>query len=292
MPMRRTYHRPRRLAAAGLLRAAWLLLALAAVAAPAAAGAPGALAAAGQVRSVGCGGRPGIRQPLRGNALLDDAAARWAHGGALSRAIEDSGYRALQTAALHLRGAAPLQPTLAHNLCAALRDPANRDLGSVQVGSETWLIVAAPFSPPDADGEIDVAGRVLRLVNAARATPRLCGHRPQPAAPALRLDPALSAAAREHAQDMLRYHYFDHAGHDGSTPGMRVAARGYRYRLVGENIAEGPPTPQEVVQGWLDSPGHCQNIMESRFTDMGIAFAVNTSGPPRIEWAQEFAAPH
>jgi uncharacterized protein YkwD len=284
MPTTRIYHNSR------LSGAALLLLALACGVRPVAAGAPGALVAAHEVRTAGCGGYPGTRQPLRGNSLLDDAAARWASGSALSSAIEHAGYRADQTAALHLRGAASLRAALGHSLCAALRDPAIRDLGSVQLRDETWLIIAAPFSPPDADAERDVATQVLRLVNAARASPRLCGQRRQSAAPVLTLDAALSAAARDHAQDMLRYGYFDHVGRDGSTPGTRVAARGYRYRLVGENIAEGPQSPQEVVQGWLDSPGHCQNIMEARFTDLGIAFAVNRSGPPRIEWVQEFAA--
>jgi len=272
------------------LLAVLLLLALELEGSSARAGAPGALSAARAVRSLGCDGRPGSRQPLRGNALLDDAAARWARGNALSSAIEDSGYRADQSAALHLRGAASLSAALGRSLCAALLDPASQDLGSVQVRNETWLIIAAPFAPPDAAADRDVAAQVLRLVNAARSRERLCGRRPQPAAPALQLDATLSAAAREHAQDMLRYGYFDHAGRDGSTPGTRVAARGYRYQLVGENIAEGPQSPQEVVQGWIDSPGHCQNLMDPRFRDMGIAFAVNSAGRPRIEWVQDFAA--
>jgi uncharacterized protein YkwD len=230
-----------------------------------------------------------VRLPLRGNTLLDDAAVRWARGATLSSAVREAGYRADQTAALHMTGTVPLTAALTHHLCSALLDPASQDLGSVQAGGETWLIVAAPFVPPGAGDSAEVAVQVLRLVNAARATPRLCGRRPLQAAPALRLDTALSAAALAHALDMLRYGYFDHAGHDGSTPGTRVAANGYRYQLVGENIAEGPQTPREVVQGWIDSPGHCLNIMDPRFTDMGLAFAANASGPPRIEWVQEFA---
>jgi uncharacterized protein YkwD len=272
------------------LLAVLLLLGLGLQGGTARAGAPGALSAARAVRSLGCDGQPGSRLPLRGNALLDDAAGRWARGSALSSAIEDSGYRADQSAALHLRGAASLSVAMARSLCAALLDPASRDLGSVQVRNETWLIIAAPFAPPDAAADREVAGQVLRLVNAARSRQRLCGRQPHPPAPALQLDATLSAAAREHAQDMLHYGYFDHAGRDGSTPGTRVAARGYRYQLVGENIAEGPQSPQEVVQGWIDSPGHCQNLMDPRFTDMGIAFAVNTAGRPRIEWVQDFAA--
>ena len=130
------------------LLAVLLLLALELEGSSARAGAPGALSAARAVRSLGCDGRPGSRQPLRGNALLDDAAARWARGNALSSAIEDSGYRADQSAALHLRGAAPLGTALGRSLCAALLDPASQDLGSVQVRNETWLIIAAPFAPP------------------------------------------------------------------------------------------------------------------------------------------------
>jgi uncharacterized protein YkwD len=88
---------------------------------------------------------------------------------------------------------------------------------------------------------------------------------------------------------MLRYGYFEHTGHDGSSPAQRVEAAGYRYRVVGENIASGPQTPQEVVQGWMASPGHCQNIMDARFADMGVAYTASRSGEARIYWVQEFA---
>jgi uncharacterized protein YkwD len=69
-----------------------------------------------------------------------------------------------------------------------------------------------------------------------------------------------------------------------------VAATGYRYRIVGENLAAGPETPQEAVRGWMASAGHCQNIMDDRFTELGVAFAATRSGQARIVWAQEFAA--
>ncbi len=256
----------------------------------AAASAPGALGSARAVRSAGCAGLPGTRRPVRGNALLDDAAARWARGLKLSVAVELSGYRADQTAALHVRGTTSLGGALARSLCEPLLDPANQDVGSVQSGQDTWLIIAAPFVPPSSSEAQGIAYQVLRLVNRARANPRVCGRSAFQAAPALRLEATLNGAAMGHAQDMLRFGYFDHTGHDGSSPGTRVAASGYRYRLVGENIAEGPQSPQEVVQGWLDSPGHCQNIMNPAFTDMGLAFAANAAGRPRIEWVQEFGA--
>jgi uncharacterized protein YkwD len=90
---------------------------------------------------------------------------------------------------------------------------------------------------------------------------------------------------------MVSHNYFAHEGYDGSTPAQRVAATGYRYQLVGENLASGPESAAEAVAGWLASPGHCENIMDARFSESGVAYASNSSGAPRVYWVQEFAAP-
>jgi uncharacterized protein YkwD len=50
-------------------------------------------------------------------------------------------------------------------------------------------------------------------------------------------------------------------------------------------------TPAEVTQGWLDSPAHCENIMDTRFSEIGIGFAVNLSSSELVYWTQVFAAP-
>ena len=118
-----------------------------------------------------------------------------------------------------------------------------------------------------------------------------CGSKAFPAAPPLQPSAQLRRAAEAHAKDMVSHDYFEHEGHDGSTPAQRVAATGYRYRLVGENLASGPQSAAQAVAGWLASPGHCQNIMDARFSEFGVAFAANSSGTPRIYWVQEFAAP-
>jgi uncharacterized protein YkwD len=252
-----------------------------------------ALSSARSLRASGCGGRAGTRTALRANAALNAAAAQWSRGAALKSAIARSGYREDQSAALHVGGTAQaLGEALASNLCAALTDPALIDIGTFERGSDSWIILAAPFAAPGAEAGNAVAGEVLRLVNAARARPQHCGRIAMDAAPPLRLSDLLSNAALLHAQDMLRYGYFEHTGHDGSSPAQRAEAAGYRYRIVGENIASGPQTPLEVVQGWLASPGHCQNIMDARFADMGVAYAASPSGEARIYWVQEFAATH
>jgi len=243
------------------------------------------------LRLNGCGTRAGVQAPLGVSAALNVAASQWSRGSALQSAIEGSGYRQDQSAGLHVAGdLQTLRSALSQRLCVALTDPSMIDAGILQRQRDIWIVLAAPFAAPPTNAAGSIASDVLRLVNAARAQPQRCGHTSLPPAPALRLNELLMRAARAHAEDMLRFNYFDHLGHDGSTPAQRVAASGYDYRLVGENLAIGPETPQDAVRGWLASPGHCQNIMDPRFVESGIAFAATRSGAPRIYWAQEFAA--
>ena len=89
---------------------------------------------------------------------------------------------------------------------------------------------------------------------------------------------------------MARENFFDHRGSDGSQPRDRVLGAGYQSRLTGENIALGPESAEEVVAGWLASPGHCANIMESRFQNIGVGLATG-QGRGKIYWVQTFAAP-
>jgi uncharacterized protein YkwD len=251
-----------------------------------------ALATARNLRSHGCGGHPGIRVALRDSAALNAAALQWSRGMNLKSAVEQSGYREEQSAALHVGGdTAALQQALGTKLCAELTDRSYIDLGSAQRGRDTWIIVAAPFAPPariDADA---IAGELLQRINRARAQPRRCGDKAFSPAPALESSALLRRAAEAHAQDMVSHNYFAHEGYDGSTPAQRIAATGYRYQIVGENIASGPDSAAQAAEGWLASPGHCENIMDPRFRESGIASAANASGTPRIYWVQVFAAP-
>jgi uncharacterized protein YkwD len=261
-----------------------------------AAGAPvpaaSVLSAARNLRMQGCDGHPGIRVALRDSGVLDSAALRWSRGADLKAAVGQSGYREQQSAALHISGdASLLQQALGSKLCAQLTDRDFTDLGSVQRGHDTWIVVAAPFAPPAAANADEIAADLLLRINRARAEPRRCGSKAFPAAPPLQSSAQLRRAAEAHTQDMVSHDYFAHEGYDGSTPAQRVAATGYHYRLVGENLASGPQSAAEAVAGWLTSPGHCENIMDARFSESGVAYAANSSGAPRVYWVQEFAAP-
>jgi uncharacterized protein YkwD len=154
------------------------------------------------------------------------------------------------------------------------------------------MVLAAPVALPARGDDPSVSGVILGLVNTARASGRRCGSKYfGPAAP-LSLDPMLTRAALQHSRDMAEHDAFDHRGHDGSSPALRVEQAGFKeHRIVGENIAAGAMTPNEVMQGWLASPAHCENIMESRFTLLGVAYAENLHTQSGVFWTQDFAAP-
>jgi uncharacterized protein YkwD len=111
----------------------------------------------------------------------------------------------------------------------------------------------------------------LALVNAARASGKTCGGTFYPAVPALTWNAKLEAAALAHSNDMKAQNYFSHTGKDGSSAGTRITRQGYTWNTWGENIAWGYRDSAAVMKGWLESSGHCKNIMGKNFTEIGVA---------------------
>jgi uncharacterized protein YkwD len=243
------------------------------------------------VRSSGCGGQRGTSTPLRSSRQLDSVARRIARGARLRDAMNDAGYRAMHSSVMFLSGAkdnAQIARALGQRACAELRNDDVREIGIETRGDNVWVVFAAPFQADALKNESRVSARVLELANEARSRPRRCGSNSFPAAPPLTLEKHLSSAAREHARDMARHNMLEHTGSDGSRPDQRVTRAGYEWRATGENIASGPTTPEEVMAGWLASPGHCENIMSPRFTEMGIAWVVDPKSESGVYWAQVF----
>ena len=131
---------------------------------------------------------------------------------------------------------------------------------------------------------------ILTYINQARSKPCLCGSTTYPAVPALTLDAQLNAASDKFAVDLATYNYFSHTGRDGSLPWDRMTREGYIWRAAGENIAAGYPTTRAVVDGWLKSPGHCQNIMSANFKNVGVGYGYSTSSTYRYYWVTDFGA--
>jgi uncharacterized protein YkwD len=133
--------------------------------------------------------------------------------------------------------------------------------------------------------------QMLTQVNAARSQPRNCGSENYPATAALSWHCALEDVAYAHSRDMGDYNFFSHTGSDGLTVGDRVRNAGYDWSAVGENIAAGQQTIDTVMAAWLDSPGHCANIMRSIYTEFGMASYSAAGSDYRIYWTQVFARP-
>ncbi len=97
------------------------------------------------------------------------------------------------------------------------------------------------------------------------------------ARPALVFNPRLADAALKHSRAMAEQGFFDHTDPNGKTVGGRSKESGYRYRVVGENIAAGHDSVEEAVRGWLLSASHCENMIDSRFVEFGIAKVTSTN---------------
>lgn len=136
---------------------------------------------------------------------------------------------------------------------------------------------------PDAPEELDKT-KLLRLVNEARQSGCDCGNTYYPPVAPLVWSDKLEEAAQLHSDDMNENDHFSHTGSQGSSVGDRLDAVNYLWSTYGENIAMGYPDEESVIKGWLDSPGHCQNIMGENFTEMAVA----SSGS---YWTQLLARP-
>jgi len=238
------------------------------------------------------GNRAAAAGPLSPSMTLARADANTTAGD-LGRALAAAGYRAANATTIVVSGpadAAEAARFIDERECAVVRDGRFAEIGVVRTGT-TWRInLARPLLAPDL-GDWRAAGRaVLDLVNEARRRPRRCAERSFAAAPPLAWSDPLAAAALEHSTDMARRNYFDHVDRFGASVGQRVREQGFRWRFVAENIAAGQGSPQQVVSGWLASPGHCANLMAPEFTAMGAAYAIQPGSDLEIFWTQVFGA--
>lgn len=136
-----------------------------------------------------------------------------------------------------------------------------------------------------------LAEELTERVNEARGRAQNCGNERFPEAPPLSWSNTLAKAAVQHSEDMAKNSHFSHTGTDGSNAGARIKKVGYNAGTWGENIAAGYGTAEQVVAGWLNSPGHCANIMNSNFTEFATAFAENDGSAYGIYWTMVLAAP-
>ncbi len=133
---------------------------------------------------------------------------------------------------------------------------------------------------PNIDDVKTQENEVVRLVNIERSKNGL-----QP----LKANWQVSRVARYKSQDMASKGYFSHTSPTYGSPFKMMETFGLKFSSAGENIAMGQRTPQEVMTGWMNSPGHRANILNTSFTEIGVGLAKNSSG--RNYWTQMFIRP-
>lgn len=208
--------------------------------------------------------------------------------------LRAAGYQAAAVQVILLAGAPTAQVAMAglrQQYCRPLASGDFAQIGVSQQGARWQLVLARPVVSAGL-GDWQTAGKaVLAEVNRARAQARTCGTRRFAAATPLRWSPALANAALAHSQDMASRDYFAHTAPGGGSVAERVARQGYAWTGIGENIAAGAGSVSQAMQGWLASPGHCANLMNPEFTEMGAAYALNPRSTHSLYWTQVFGRP-
>ena len=179
--------------------------------------------------------------------MLDDTSARtaWTRRGLVLRGLLVSGL------------AVVAGPWLGDEADAKKKKKKRRKKKRKKKGSATE-------SNPPANWAMDAEEQeFLRLINAYRA---------QKGKRALTLNSQLTAAAAAHSLDMGLHNYFNHVNKQGKDPANRAAAAGYRWRVIGENIAAGTAqdTAAEAIAMWKSSNEHNRTMLDGAFHDIGI----------------------
>ena len=143
---------------------------------------------------------------------------------------------------------------------------------------------AAPVKPtttaPAANSLGAYENQVVTLVNQERAKAGL--------AP-LKINTKLAGVAERKAEDLRDKNYFAHNSPTYGSPFDMMKQFGITYTSAGENIAKGQKTPAEVMNGWMNSPGHKANIMNANYTEIGVGYVTDSNGT--TYWVQHFIRP-
>ena len=93
----------------------------------------------------------------------------------------------------------------------------------------------------------------------------------------LKLNDKLNAAAQSKANDMVARDYWSHNTPDGKEPWIFIDAQGYKYTKAGENLAYGFSTSNATVIGWMNSPSHKANMLDTSFSEVGFGFTNSSN---------------
>jgi len=214
--------------------------------------------------------------------------------GDLQQALARAAYPMVNVQAISLSGprdAPAAMKAIQESFCRVVLDPQFVDIGVSREGREWRIVLARPLLTGRL-GDWQAEGqKLLEAMNSARTQARQCGTQSFAATTPLVWNATLGSAAEGHSRAMANQNFFDHKDRDGRTPGDRAELAGYAGQQVGENIAAGQDTVRKVVDGWLASPGHCANLMNPQFRELGAAYAVDPKSDAGIYWTAMFGTP-
>jgi uncharacterized protein YkwD len=226
--------------------------------------------------------------PLAGDPRLALSATNVRN---LQQAMASAGYPMVNVQAITLSGPRDAQSAMQairESFCHVVLDPQFVDIG-VSRDDRDWRIVLARPLMSARLGDSQAEGqKVLTLLNNARSQARQCGTQSFAATAPLAWNATLASAAETHSRAMANNNFFDHKDRDGRTPGDRAELAGYIGQQIGENIAAGQDTVGKVVDGWIASPGHCANLMNPAYKELGAAYAVDPKSDAGIYWTAMF----
>jgi uncharacterized protein YkwD len=212
----------------------------------------------------------------------------------LQQAMTSAHYPMVNVQAITLNGprdAAVAMQAIKESFCQVVLDPQFVDVGVSRVDRDWRIVLARPLLTAKLGDAQSEGQKLLAQLNTARSQARQCGGQSFAAAAPLAWNATLGTVAQDHSRDMANNNYLDHKDRDGRTPGDRAELSGYSGQLVGENIAAGQDTVGKVVDGWLASPGHCANLMNPQYQELGAAYATDPKSNAGIYWTAMFGAP-
>jgi uncharacterized protein YkwD len=134
--------------------------------------------------------------------------------------------------------------------------------------------------------------RAIAAINQARAREQVCGNQRMAATTPIRWDVNAMSAARSQALFLQQANQFGHTGENGSHVGDRLKATGFVWQKVGENLAAGFNSVEEVVISWLASPSHCRVLMTPEFNVVGVSYVAGEEDNTYANyWALVMAVP-
>lgn len=227
----------------------------------------------------------GVR--LKHSSALDRVATIYGVLGAIKPAAQQAGY-----AYQNIQGVRIMSPDLPAWLtknCGVVEGTLEYGIAPMSDGRVAF-VAADPKTPPGLVDEKQQGQLVLAHTNAARAKGATCGGVSYPPAPPLVWNDRLFAAAQVHARRLAELDFRGHVDpYDGTDPAARAKRAGY-VGCVGENAGYGSNTAELVVRGWLESPGHCANLMNPVWREMGASVHTSDTSKYGVSWVQVFGA--